>query len=524
MIKRSNIKTLCRFGKKALLLLVAICMTLTSINIGNIMPVFAAEEDQEIILNDGVGNGNYIEYYSGETLMGKVQVKIGEEILTPTLNRVLLPEYSENYQVGLYFTAEEGYEATGYSVDGQSYLTPGGGEPVYVSVTSNADIVVTFNFQALNSDQEPQNDEGPLPSLINYPILASFEGVETPVESDSNNMILIPNNWTNGTVSFQAKICEVDGELAPNDGETVCDDGSQSLSNLNIQGINNRDQINQTVSSNEGQDSIIINEGFSDFGKAGIHLTNDILNITTDVISSNLINVEASSPMRMDYSYGLATIDQTIVTTNTSGAVAIFFGNTETTLIATGPNVLGITNLTGATYTINPETKDANISLPPLSEETETPVTITIELSDHSTVIRQINIIRTAIELSYDGEHQRINAGYVMHKAYLYNNQQHSDVIFNAYLQVVLYNNDKVVGYKQIQIDDEAIINGLEEDGSGSIESIGPEPIIVYEGGIAGVNKVSVFLTNGPISFNSDVLPSVEFGLGAGVQFTLGGN
>lgn len=524
MNRKLNVKKLCRFGKNILFFVTAISICLTTFNFNTIMPVFAAEEDQEITLNDGVGNGNYIEYYSGETLMGKIQVKIGEEILTPTLNKVVLPEYTENYQVGVYYTAEAGYELTGYSVDGQSYLTPGGGEPVYISVISGADIMATFNFQAINNDQESQNGDGPLPSLIDYPILAYFEGVETPVESDSNNMILIPNNWTDGTVSFKAKICEVDGELAPNDGENICDDGTESLSNLNIQGIITYDQIDQTVSSNQGMDAIIINEGFSDFGKAGIHLTNDILNITTDIITSNLINVEAAAPMRMDYSYGLSTIDQTVVTKSTSGAVAIFFGNTETTLAATGPNVIGITNLTGATHTINPETKTANVSLPPLSEETETLVTITIELSDHSTVTRQINIIRTAIELSYNGENQTVNAGYVMHKAYLYNNQQHSDAIFDAYLQVVLYNDDKVVGYKQIQIDDEAFINDLEENGSGSIESIGEEPIVVYEGGIAGVNKVSVFLTNGPINYNSNVLPSIEFGLGAGVQLTLGGN
>lgn len=524
--KKSN-KFLGKISKKILLSMVIIGIVLTSLNFSKVMPVFAEGEAQVITINGGVTNGDYIEYYNGETLMGKIEVKIGEVTQTPIANKITLPAYTENYQVGLYFTYEDGYEATGYSVNGQSYLMPGGGDPVYISVTSSSDIMATFNFQALNNNPGPgpgPGGDGPLPSFKNYPILATFQGIDNPVESDPNNMILMPDNWTNGTVFFQAKVCEVDGELAPDDGESICDSGTQSLSNLNIQGINNRDQINQTVSSNEGLNSIIIDEGFSEFGKVGIHLTNDILNITTDVISKNLINIEAAAPKRMDYSYGLATIDQTIVTTNTSGAVAIFFGNNETTLIATGPNVLGITNLTGAEHTLDPETKSANISLPPLSEETETPVTITIELSDHSTVTRQINIIRTAIELSYDGERQRVNAGYVMHKAYLYNNQQHSDAIFDAYLQVVLYNNNKVVGYKQIQINDEAIINGLEADGSGSIESIGPEPIVVYEGGITGVNKVSVFLTNGPISFNSNVLPSIEFGLGAGVQLTLGGN
>ncbi|HOZ54093.1 MAG TPA: hypothetical protein PKY25_02050 [Bacilli bacterium] len=522
IVKIKNIKKMFQFSKKALFLVTALCIGLSVFNISKVTTIFAEEPIQEITITDGVANGNYIEYYNGETLMGKVQIKIGDTVLVPNGNKVVLPAYNEPYQVGFYLTYEEGYEATGYVVNGQDFMTPGGGETIYVSITSGDSISVRFNFSAINNNPGP--GEGPIPSNINYPILAYFENIESPIESNSNNQILMPNNWTTGTVSFKAKICEVDGELAPNDGESVCDVGTESLSDLDIEGISNRDQINQTVSSNEAQNSIIIDSGFSDYGKVGIHLTNDILNITTDVISNNLINIEASAPMRMDYSYGLETIDQTIVTSSTSGAVSIFFGNNEATLIATGPNVLGITNLTGAPHTLNDEDKSVNVTLPDLSVETETPVTITIELLDHSTVTRQINIIRTAIELSYDGEHNRVNAGYVMHKAYLYNNQNHSDTIFDAYLQVILYSNNKVIGYKQIEIDDESIINGLEENGSGSIESIGPEPIVVYDGTIQGVNKVSVFLTNGPIDYNSNALPSIEFGLGAGVQFLLGGN
>ena len=37
-------------------------------------------------------------------------------------------------------------------------------------------------------------------------------------------------------------------------------------------------------------------------------------------------------------------------------------------------------------------------------------------------------------------------------------------------------------------------------------------------GEIEGVNKASVFLTNGPIDYKNNVLPSIEFGLGAGVE------
>ena len=66
--------------------------------------------------------------------------------------------------------------------------------------------------------------------------------------------------------------------------------------------------------------------------------------------------------------------------------------------------------------------------------------------------------------------------------------------------------------------DDEEFVNNLGENESGSMESVNPESLVIYDGGIEGANKVSVFLTNGPIDYNSDILPSIEFGLGAGVQ------
>jgi len=353
--------------------------------------------------------------------------------------------------------------------------------------------------------------------MVNYPILAYFQGIVEPAESTPENMILIPNEWTSGTVSFKAKVCMVGEEIRPDDGTTQCDPETQILSDLNIQGISNGDQIDRTVSGYDDE-HILIEEGFLNYGKAGIHLTNEDINITTDVISQDLINVEAMAPMRMDYSYGLSTIDQAIVTNNTSGNLSIFFGNEEVTLIATGPNVVGITSLTGADYILNDEDKSVTVSLPPLSKETTTSVSITIELSDNSTVTRQINIMRTAIELSYEGESKTIRAGYVMHKAYLYNNQSHDDNVFNAYLQVIVYRNDVVVGYRQVQIDDEEFVNNLGENESGSMESVAPDSLVIYDGGIEGANKVSVFLTDGPIDYNSDVLPSIEFGLGAGVQ------
>ncbi|MFA5602261.1 MAG: hypothetical protein WDA21_00800 [Bacilli bacterium] len=508
---RETVKKICKFGKKKISFFMVICLCLTSIGLNSIMSVFAGELGQKLTLTGGVANGDYIEFYDEETLMGKIQVTIGEDVLVPVGNKVVLPEFTDNYQVSFYLTCEEGYEVSNYDVEGVNYLTPGEG-PINVSIISGDDLAVTFNFELFS------NDPGPGPSGT-YPLLAYFEGVIEPVESTSENTVLIPDGWTSGTISFKAKICEVGGEIRPDNGITECDPGTQALSDLEITAFIIVDELRGIVTGSEDDSHLNIDEGFDNVGKAGIHLGNNNINLTTDLISQSLINVEAIAPMKMDYSYGLSTIDETIVTNRTSGDVSIFFGNTEVTLKVTGPNVVGITNLTGAEYTLDEEDGSVSFPLPPLSKETTTSVTLTIELSDTSTVTRQINIIRTAIELSFYGENRRINAGYVMHKAYLYNNQSHNDEIFDAYLQVILYRNNKVVGYRQVQIDDEEYINNLEEDESGSIESVGPEPIVVYEGGIEGVNKVSVFLTNGPIDYNSNTLPSIEFGLGAGVVY-----
>ena len=51
------------------------------------------------------------------------------------------------------------------------------------------------------------------------------------------------------------------------------------------------------------------------------------------------------------------------------------------------------------------------------------------------------------------------------------------------------------------------------------MESFAPESLVIYDGSIKGANKVSVFLTDGPIDYNSDTLPSIEFGIGSGVLF-----
>jgi hypothetical protein len=92
---------------------------------------------------------------------------------------------------------------------------------------------------------------------------------------------------------------------------------------------------------------------------------------------------------------------------------------------------------------------------------------------------------------------------------------------------VVLYKDDVVAGYKQVKIDDEAFINRLDNNQSGSMELHSDDRIKLYGKDLGdtidGVNKASVFLTNGPIDYNSDTLPSVEFGIGSGVTILFGG-
>lgn len=64
-------------------------------------------------------------------------------------------------------------------------------------------------------------------------------------------------------------------------------------------------------------------------------------------------------------------------------------------------------------------------------------------------------------------------------------------------------------------------INSLEPNESGRIELLAnvlpTTTIILFEkDSVKGVNKVGVFLTNGPKDFESDTLPSIAFGFGEG--------
>ena len=229
----------------------------------------------------------------------------------------------------------------------------------------------------------------------------------------------------------------------------------------------------------------------------------------------------------MSYSLGSNAIDQALLTNTNSGDVSIFFGNTETTLEVAGVRVQEIESATGGKSTRINNDGTVTIELPELSKETTTTVNLAIKLYDGTTIHKTVNIKRTAILLqhSYGGGDDTVYAGYVVNKGYLYNNSNHNDAIFNAYLQVMLYKDDVVVGYKQIKINDESLVNSLENNESGSMELYSQNQIPIYgketNDLIDGVNKISVFLTDGPVDFNK-ALPSIEFGIGSGVTLEWG--
>lgn len=479
------------------------------------MPIRGEELGQKVILDEGIANGDYIEFYDGEHLKGKVLVKIDGNIIEPTDNNIiLLPTFTEDYNLEFYIFEEGSYNVGRLFVDGQEDYVPG--DKIYnLNVENSNDVIIQFIFE-----RDEDHNPGGMPHFI-FPIVAELSGTSEVIEQTNPYEILLPDEWTSGTIHFKVKMCKQGGEIVFDDGATTCDSGTNFLDSLYLFGINNRDEINQTVSSGgANNDYLIVYEGFKNYGLTGLHLGNELVNTGINVVTNNLINVRVDAPMRMDHSYGLAKIDEVILTSVDSGNLSIFFGNKIATLYVEGTNVKGIKSLKGASHILNKEEGSVSLDLPDLAEETTTTVTVDIELLDGTVITKEINILRVAIELSYEGENKTIRAGYVMHKGYLYNNLPHNDDIFDAYLQVILYSNNKVVGYKQIQIDDEEFINSLGNDESGSMESFGPGGIVLFTiGEIEGATNVSVFLTNGPIDFNSDTLPSIEFGLGAGVEF-----
>lgn len=482
-------------------------------------------------------DGNYLLYKDTEgKLIGKVAVRLdthgeGEQYFTPTGNQVSLLGKNESYRIMVDIIPEPGYSEVSALENGVSVSLPGaepnGIRSYGIAIDSlNKYIILDITFG---------KDGGAMPGgghHENYPIIAYFNGVNTPIISDQDGYIQIPSGWTTGNVEFYASVCEIDGKLRPYiDGEAY-DPGTQREMHIDIEGVANLNQINSSVDVNgdSGDEYIVVKKGFSNYGKVVLHLITEPINTRITLISENYVGVRATAEYDMSYSLGSVAIDNAILTNNNAGEVSIFFGNISTTLVAEGPNVDRITKVTGGEEVIYNEDGTSTVKLPPLSEETTTQLTLTIKMKDNSIIIRKLKVARTAIDLIFttaDGD-ATLLAGYVVNKAYLYDNKDHDPKIFDAYLQVILYKDGVVAGYKQVQIDDEDFVNSLGPNDSGSIEVCGPGAIVLYgkasNDTIEGVNSASVFLTNGPLNFDNKTLPSVEFGIGSGVTINFGGD
>ncbi|MDO5556877.1 MAG: hypothetical protein Q4G05_01345 [Clostridia bacterium] len=525
--------------KKTVAVLILIMISIMSTNL---MSVFAgAPNDNTKLVVQSNNNTNTIEisgntliYKIGGTQVGSVSIGIPGHTATPVMNNgkveFQLPTYNgQQYQVSVEIIEEEGYQKQpSYFYQGSSHFFPGDGS-LNLDITENNIHTLDFSFEEEN--QQGPGPEQPGPMMVQYPLVAYFDGITEGVSMNSDGSIVVPNNWTNGRVTFKAKICRVGGEVAPDDGENTPDANSREEIAVRIEGIANGSQINGSVTGT--REYVDISESFRNYGKLTLHIVSvdegGPINQALSVITTDLINIRAEAPLAMSFSLGSSAVDQAIITRDVAKDISIFFGNTETKLTASGVNVEKITGVNGANSRINAD-GTATVYLPDLSVETTTQVKVNIELKDGSTITRTVNIRRTAVMLEYDDRQQELRAGYVMNKGYLYNNQAHNDQIFDAYLQVMLYKDNVVVGYKQIKIDDEQIVNRLGNNEAWSIETFDENPIVLYDGSteginngaIEGVNKASVFLTNGPVDFNSD-LPSVEFGIGSGVTIEFGG-
>lgn len=461
---------------------------------------------------------NMLVYTLNSVNVGTVKVKIGSDYIAPTMsdgraNFVLTKYVDTAYNVTVEVTSSEGYNnGSSFHYNGAQTSFPENGI-VSLNVASN-------NVQSFDFSFVADGTGGDVPAPTVYPVVGYFDGVANGVTMNDNGSILVPSNWSTGNISFKAKTCTVNGTLIGYDA-TTCGTIPEVDVDLKIEGIANSSQINNSVTSvSQTRDNITVTSDFSNYGHAIVHLIseNQAINMIVSVDLESLITLTAEAPLEMSFSVGSTSVKQAIVTSDVTKDVSVFFGNTKATLVAAGPHVNKITAVTGASASIS--NGSATITLPDLSVETTTKVTVSILMDDGNTVTRSVNIVRTAVMLEYNKQTNTVNAGYVMNKAYLYNNEDHSDAIFDAYLQVILYKDNTVVGYKQIKIDDEDIINGLSNDGAASIETFDNNHIVVYDGKIQGVNGVSVFLTNGPIKGSSDTLPSIEYGIGAGVKLT----
>lgn len=415
---------------------------------------------------------------------------------------------------------EPGYSEVALLENGNDVSLPGAepnGTICYgINIDSlNQHIVLDIFFRANDSNTHNDGSNGDNHDgdhMESYFVSAYFEGIDTPILSDYNGNIQIPSGWTSGSVRFSTMLDEK--EL-----------------HLDVEGIANNEQINRSVDvkGKDGEEYIVIKKDFNNYGKVVIHLITEPVNTIVTLVSDDFIGVNATAELAMSYSLGSSAIDKAILTNNDSAQVSIFFGNMSTTLITEGSKVDKITKVVGGKSVIYHEDGTVTVNLLPLSEETSTDLVLTIKMKDNSTITRKLRILRTAIDLSFiQGDiGGTLLAGYVINKAYLYENKNHDPEIFDAYLQVILYKDGVVAGYKQVQIDDEDFVNMLGPNESTSMEAFAPSAIVLYgkmsNDTIEGVNSASVFLTNGPLNFDSENLPPVEYGIGSGVTIEFGG-
>jgi len=155
------------------------------------------------------------------------------------------------------------------------------------------------------------------------------------------------------------------------------------------------------------------------------------------------------------------------------------------------------------------------VYLPPIYEPENT-LTLTINGEEKELILQ-----RKAFRVHWSPETSTLESSYYANKAYLYENQSHDTAPFQAYFQITFFDGDQVVGFRQVEVDDKELIDMMWEDESNLIE-IMPIYGLDYDGTlIEGADRATVILTNGPIDFNSATLPSIEFGIGTGVEVNL---
>lgn len=102
---------------------------------------------------------------------------------------------------------------------------------------------------------------------------------------------------------------------------------------------------------------------------------------------------------------------------------------------------------------------------------------------------------------------------------------------FNPYLQLIYYKNDKVIGTEQVRVHDFAILDPFDPENSVSMDDLEELninrdyiiPITVHVANNANAkvreaDKIAYYLTDGKIEASSETMPSLSFGIGAGLQ------